>query len=103
MSSNHHHGPPDLAGGRVLGPQQAVAVDVRMVPGLNLSVIDRVGDVQLSRACLQVVDLSTGKAMITPVDARWMRQFAEQLQRAADGLDARAGVGSEGPQSSPGG
>lgn len=102
MAGDNHHGPPDLAGGRVLTPQQMPVVDVRFVPGLNLAVIDRIADVGLSRPCLQVVDLSTGKATVTPVDARWMRQFAGQLTRAADGFDTAQGVGSAGPQLSEG-
>lgn len=99
MARNDRHGPPDLGGGRVLGAQAMAATDVRFVPGLNLAVIDQVAGVKLSRPCLQVVDLSNGHAMITPVDARWMRQFADQLARAADAAESLEGVGSAGSQS----
>lgn len=99
MGSSSSGVPPDLSRGRVLGGQPMVATDVRFVPGLALSIVDCFGDVQFSRPCLQVVDISTGKAMVTPVDARWMRQFADQLARAADGLDSIEDVDSLGSQS----
>src|SRR5271166_2807370 len=82
------------SGGRLLGDKQIVIADLRFVPGLNLSVVYQVGHVELSEPCLQVVDLSTGNAMATPVDARWMRLFAGKLTAAADNLERVEGVGS---------
>lgn len=103
MADNGRGIRPHLAGGRDLGPQQVALTDVRFVAAINLSVVDRIGDVPFDVPCLQVIDLSNGRAMVTPVNAPWMRRLADQLQRAADGLESLEGVGSPGSHSTVGG
>jgi hypothetical protein len=88
------NGPQIPAGGKLLGPQQVAITELRIVPALQLAIVNVAGNVPVGAPCLQVVDLQAGRAMLTMVDVRWMRQFSKQLADTADQLEARAGIGS---------
>lgn len=102
MGENGAHRIPDLSGGRDLGPQQVALTDVRFVASINVGVVSEVGGVNLGSPCLRVIDLSTGKAMLTPVRAAWLRQMAGEFDKWAGILDAAQGVGSRDSHSTQG-
>jgi hypothetical protein len=97
VGAQNGHG---LAGGRILGqPQQLALTEIRLVPALNISIVDGLGGTRFDGSHLLVADPTTGKALVCPLSRQAALSVIGVLQAYAQGEATLEGVESDGPVS----